>query len=161
MEENGVNKTKFECMRAISWRNIFKRKNQNIVEEFNVNIEEQNLRSAVWLYMGYLSEKLGINEPSEVISITVDYLELDLFSFPDVFGFEEKCNDVIYDSHDLEIKNQNKKMRFAIWVYLDFCMYDLEINDFDEIANMTSDLINKFALEYEPMTEPFDDGFEN
>lgn len=156
-----MNKTKFECMRAISWRNIFKRKNQNIVEEFNVNIEEQNLKFAVWDYMEYLSEKLGIDEPSEVISLTVDFLETFCYDFPDLSEFGDEDYTIVYDSEDMEIKNQIHKLRCAIWEHMDFCMYDLEISDFNEIIDMTSNLINKFVLEYEPMTESFDEGFEN
>lgn len=148
-------------MRTIHWRNIFKRKNQNIVEEFNVNIEEQNLRFAVWDYMEYLSEKLGIDEPFEVISLTVDFLETFCYDFPDLSRFGDEDYTIVYDSEDMEIKNQIHKLRCVTWDHMDFCMYDLEISDFNEIIDMTSDLINKFVLEYEPMTESFDEGFEN
>jgi hypothetical protein len=111
--------------------------------------------------MDYLSEKLGFDEPSEVISLTVDYLEIDFFSFPDMFGFEDERDNIVYELKDMDIKYHNQKLKFAIWNHMDFCMYDLEITNFDEIINMIRDLINKFVSEYIPMTEFFDEDDKN
>lgn len=127
-------------------------KTYNITEDEHIEITiegyTQRLILAVWRYIEFLSDEIGIDDPIEIIneiedSLTNCYLEHML---------EDTENENYNDPDIIYIIEHEKKLKHAIWRHMEFLIAYVGI-DYDQITDIIDNLIRESIRKYSPMEE--------
>ncbi len=119
-----------------------------------VSIQEQKVKSAVWLQMEFFSWAMRIDEPSEVMDLILESMEEYYFDFPTINEyFERRKHNKIEGEVEEMIDDFNQKLKFAVQEHMGFLSGFLEITEFETVMMMIDLLVYKAILEYVPRME--------
>ncbi len=118
-----------------------------------VSIQEQKVKSAVWLQMEFFSWAMRIDDPSEVMDLILDSMEEYYFDFPTIDEYFERRKYNKIEEVEKAIEEFNQRLKFAIREHMGFLESFLEVDDFEKVVMMTDLLVYKSFLEYVPRRE--------
>ncbi len=118
-----------------------------------VSIQEQKVKSAVWLQMEFFSWAMRIDDPSEVMDLILDSMEEYYFDFPTIDEYFERRKYNKIEEVEKAIEEVNQSLKFAIREHMGFLESFLEVDDFEKVVMMTDLLVYKSFLEYVPRRE--------
>jgi hypothetical protein len=119
-----------------------------------IPIQEQKVKSAVWLQMEFFSWAMRIDEPSEVMDLILESMEEYYVDFPTINEyFERRKHNKIEGEIEKAIEDFNQRLKFAIQEHIGFLEGFLEVDDFETVIMMIELLVYKSFLEYVPRRE--------
>jgi len=119
-----------------------------------IPIQEQKVKSAVWLHMEFFSWAMRIDDPSKVMDLILESMEEYYFDFPTINEyFERRKHNKIEGETEGMIEDFNQKLKFAVQEHIGFLEGFLEVDDFETVIMMIELLVYKSFLEYVPWRE--------